>query len=124
MITITQRGSFQKTDTFLSRLQKNDIYSTLHKYGAIGVQALSSATPQESGLTASSWYYEVVQRRGYFSIRWHNNHMAGGISVAILLEYGHGTRGGGFVQGHDYIMPAIRPIFDQMANDCWREVTK
>jgi hypothetical protein len=124
MITITQRGSFDKTETWLTRLAHTDIFASLHQYGQRGVDALAHATPVDSGETASSWYYEIVHRAGYFSIRWRNRHVVDGVPIAIVLEYGHGTRNGGFVQGHDYIMPAIRGIFDQMANDCWREVTK
>lgn len=124
MITITQKGSFQNIEAFLDKMVHTDIFSTLERYGELGVQALSAATPQESGETASSWYYEIIRRKGYYSIRWRNRHMVGNTVIALLLEYGHGTRGGTFVQGRDYIMPAIQPIFDQMANDCWREVTR
>jgi hypothetical protein len=124
MITITQRGSFQNTENFLKRMSSDAIFNVLDKYGGLGVTVLSNATPQDTGLTASSWYYEIVHHRGYYSIRWHNRHVVNGRPIAILLQYGHGTRGGGYVEGRDYIMPAIRVIFDQMANDCWREVTR
>lgn len=124
MITITQKGSFDNTEKYLSRLQRTQLDSILNKYGNLGVAALSNATPTDSGLTAASWYYSVVKRRGYYSIRWHNSHIEDGRPIAILLQYGHGTRNGGYVQGRDYIMPAIRPLFDQMANEAWREVTK
>jgi hypothetical protein len=124
MITITQRGSFDNTENFLNRMSKTDIFAVLDKYGQIGVDALSSATPVDTGLTASSWYYEIVRRHGYYSIRYHNRHLENGVSIAILLQYGHGTREGGYVQGRGYIMPAIQGIFDQMADDCWKEVTK
>lgn len=124
MITITHKGSFQNTDNFLNRMKKEDIFAVLHKYGGLGVSLLAAATPVDTGETAASWYYEIVQRKGYFSIRWRNHNVVDGKSIAILLEYGHGTRNGGFVQGHDYIMPAIQGVFDQMANDCWKEVTK
>jgi hypothetical protein len=124
MITITQRGSFDNTENFLNRMSKSDIFATLHKYGDLGVRALANATPRDSGVTAASWYYEIVHRSGYFSIRWHNSNVVNGVPIAILIEYGHGTREGGFVHGREYIMAAIQPIFDQMANDCWKEVTK
>lgn len=124
MITITQRGSFQNTENFLHRMSKTDIFATLHKYGDMGVTALANATPKDTGETAASWYYEIVHRRGYYSIRWHNRHVVEGRPIAILLEYGHGTRNGGFVHGREYVMAAIRPIFDQMASDCWKEVTR
>ena len=123
-IEITQKGSFNNTEMYLRRLKSSDLYAVLNKYGSLGVAALSNATPVRSGLTAASWSYEIVQRRGYYSIRWHNSNVHDGIPIAILIQYGHGTRTGGYVQGRDYIMPAIRPIFDQMANDAWREVTK
>jgi hypothetical protein len=90
----------------------------------MGVDALSAATPIDTSLTANSWSYEVIQRPGYFSIRWFNSNRQNGSNVAILLQYGHATRNGGYVQGRDYIMPAIRPIFDQIEEEVWREVTK
>ncbi len=92
----------------------------------MGVAALSNATPKESAETANSWYYEIQQRPGYFAIHWLNSNVEdpGRIPVAILIQYGHGTRHGGYVQGIDYINPAMRPIFDQMAADVWKEVTK
>jgi hypothetical protein len=124
MITITQKGSFDHVEKYLDRLKKGDVFRVLNKYGSLGVNALSNATPVESGQTAGSWYFTVVQRKGYYSIRWHNTHIEDGRPIAILLQYGHGTRTGGYVQGRDYIMPAIRPIFDQMAAEAWREVTK
>lgn len=89
----------------------------------MGVQALASATPAESGETAAAWSYEIVRRRGYFSIRWHNSHVEDGRPIAILLQYGHGTRQGGYVQGRDYIMPAMRPIFDQIDAEMRRVVS-
>jgi hypothetical protein len=122
-ITITQKGSFNNTETYLRKLQQADLFRTLDHYGNLGVNALSNATPVRTGLTASSWYYEIVTRRGYYSIRWKNSHIEHGIPIAIILQYGHGTRNGGYVQGRDYINPAIRPIFDQIAADAWREVT-
>lgn len=90
----------------------------------MGVNALSNATPVESALTASSWYYEVESRRGYHSIRWYNSNVNQGVPIAIILQYGHGTGTGGYVRGRDYINPAIRPVFDQIANEVWKEVTK
>lgn len=124
MITITQKGSFKNTERYLAKLSNEQAFSILSKYGSIGVNALSNATPKDSGLTAESWSYTITQRRGYYSIRWHNSHIVDGRPIAILIQYGHGTGTGGYVQGRDYIMPAIRPIFDQMANDAWKEVTK
>jgi hypothetical protein len=124
MITITQRGSFDHTEKYLRRLSTEDLTSTLNKYGLMGVSALSNATPRRSGRTSESWYFEIKDRPGYYSIVWRNSNVVEGRPIAILLQYGHGTRNGGYVQGFDYVMPAIRPIFDRMANDAWREVTK
>lgn len=124
MITITEKGSFKNTEAYLSRLKSAQLYATLEKYGTLGVNALSNATPTDSGLTAASWSFDVVQRKGYYSIRWHNSHIESGVPIAVILQYGHGTGTGGWVEGRDYIMPAIRPIFDQMAEEAWREVTK
>lgn len=99
---------------------------TLAKYGPIGVAALKAATPTDRGETAAGWYYEIVDKPGYYSIHWLNSHIAqpGNIPIAVLIQYGHGTRNGGYVQGQDYINPALRPIFDQIASDMWKEVTR
>jgi hypothetical protein len=122
MITITEKGSFKNTESYLRKLKTKQLFATLNKYGSLGVAALSNATPVDSGLTAASWSYTIEQRPGYYSIRWHNSNEVNGTPVAILLQYGHGTGTGGYVQGRDFIMPAIRPIFDQIAAEAWREV--
>jgi hypothetical protein len=124
MITITQKGNFNNTERYLKRLKSAQLFAVLNKYGSLGATALSNATPRRTGLTAGSWYYEIIQRPGYYSIRWHNRNVVDGRPIAILLQYGHGTGTGGYVQGRDYIMPAIRPIFDRMADEAWREVNK
>jgi hypothetical protein len=124
MIEIKQTGDFNKTTQYLDHLAKENPAQVLNKYGALGVNALANATPVDSGLTAESWYYTIESRRGYYSIRWHNSNVQSGIPIAVLIQYGHGTRNGGYVQGQDYIMPAIRPIFDRIAADAWREVTQ
>ena len=124
MITITEKGSFDRTERYLRRLKTDQLSAVLNKYGSLGVAALSNATPVESGETAASWYYTIVQRRGYYSIRWSNRHVEAGVPIAVILQYGHGTGTGGYVQGRDYIMPAIRPVFDQIVAEAWREVTK
>lgn len=124
MITITQRGSFKNTERYLNRLKTAQRYAILNKYGAIGVNALSNATPIESGETAASWTYSIEERSGYYSIHWRNTHIHEGVPIAILLQYGHGTGTGGYVQGRDFINPAVKPIFDQMADEMWKEVTR
>jgi hypothetical protein len=123
LIQFTQKGSFDHTEKYLNHLSKDNVFAILSKYGTKGMNALSNATPVDTGLTAESWYYEIKQRKGYYSIVWHNRHVEEGRPIAILIQYGHGTRNGGYVQGRDYIMPAIQPIFDEMANDVWKEVT-
>jgi hypothetical protein len=124
MITITQKGSFDRTEKYLRRLSQEQLYATLGRYGSLGVNALSNATPVDSGETAAGWYYSIKVRKGYYSIRWHNHHVENGIPIAVLIQYGHGTGTGGYVQGRDFIMPAIRPIFDQIAAEAWKEVTR
>jgi hypothetical protein len=124
MIEFTQKGDFSTVERYLSRLKTLQLNAVLNKYATMGQNALSNATPVDSGETANSWYYTIVQRPGYYSIRWHNRHIEDGIPIAVILQYGHGTGTGGYVQGRDYIMPAIRPIFDQIADEAWREVTK
>jgi hypothetical protein len=124
MITITQKGSFANVERYLSRLKQDEAYKILDKYGNLGMVALSNATPSESGETAASWYYTIESRKGYHSIRWHNRHIEDGVPIAVILQYGHGTGTGGYVEGRDYIMPAIRPVFDQIVADVWREVTR
>jgi hypothetical protein len=124
IINVTQKGSFDKTKRYLTRVVTSDLTAILNKYGTAGVEALVQATPVNSGLTASSWYYEIVERKGYISIRWRNRNIQNGRPIAILLQYGHGTRNGGYVQGIDYINPVIQPLFQKIADEAWREVTK
>lgn len=124
MITFRQRGDFSKLTRFLERAKHAVRIGDLDKYGREGVNALSSATPVESGVTAASWYYDITYTNGSATITFYNSHVNKGVPIAIILQYGHGTRNGGWVQGRDYINPAIQPIFDRIANDAWREVTK
>jgi hypothetical protein len=124
MITVTEKGSFSNTEKWLNQLKTADLFRVLNRYGNQGVVALSNATPVDSGLTAESWYYSIVVRKGYYSIRWHNRHQEDGIPIAVLIQYGHGTGTGGYVQGRDYIMPAIRPVFDRIVEEAMREVSK
>jgi hypothetical protein len=127
VIKVTSRGSFDKSLAFLQRMKTREYLRALGpKYGPMGVAALQNATPKETGDTATSWYYEVVDRPGYYSIHWLNSHIEdpGQIPVAVLIQYGHATGNGGYAQGVDYINPAMQPIFDQIAADMWKEVTK
>lgn len=123
-ISFHLKGSWDKTERFLRKQQANQAFTILDKYGQQGVTALAAATPEESSETANSWTYEIVNRRGYYAIHWSNTHSEDGVNIAAILQYGHGTGTGGYIQGRDYIMPAIRPIFDQMLAEMWREVTK
>lgn len=124
MITFRQKGDFSKLTRFLERTKETVNLGYLDKFGREGVAALSSATPVDSGKTASSWQYKIEQRKGSVSIGFYNTNIQNGVPIAIVLQYGHATRNGGWVQGRDYINPAIQPIFDKIANEAWREVTK
>ena len=124
MITFRQKGDFSKLARFLERAKETVRLGDLDKYGRQGVAALSSATPIDSGLTAESWYYEIENKKGSATITFYNSNVQNGVPIAIVLQYGHGTRNGGWVQGRDYINPAIQPIFDEIVNEAWREVTK
>ena len=124
MIKFRHKGDFSKSLRYLEKVKGAVRLSDLDKYGREGVAALASATPVDSGLTASSWYYEIIRTNGSVSINFNNSNIQNGVPIAVILQYGHGTGTGGYVQGRDYINPAIRPIFDRIANDAWREVTK
>lgn len=124
MIKFRHRGDLSKTSRYLKRVSKSTYLNVLDKYAREGVAALASATPVESGRTASSWYYEISIESGSATITFHNSNIQNGVPIAIILQYGHGTGTGGWVEGRDYINPAIQPIFDKIANDAWREVTK
>lgn len=124
MISFRQRGDFSKLTRFLEKAKEAVKIGDLDRYGREGVVALSSATPQDSGLTASSWYYEIKHENRSVSISFHNSNINNGVPIAIILQYGHGTRNGGWVEGRDYINPAIQPIFDKIADNAWKEVTK
>lgn len=123
MIRINQRGSFNKTEKLLKKSFGRDYISVLQKFGQQGVSALSAATPLDSGMTAISWSYEIVQENDSISVVWKNSNENKGVNIAIILQYGHGTRNGGYVSGRDYINPALQPIFDKMADAAWMEVT-
>ena len=124
MISFRQKGDFSKLTRFLEKAKNAVHLGILDKYGREGVAALASATRLDSGKTASSWYYEVQHNNGTASINFYNSNVNKGVPIAIILQYGHGTGTGGWVQGRDYINPAIQPIFDKIANEAWREVTK
>lgn len=124
MIEFRQKGDFSKLNRYFERLKETVNVGVLDKYGRAGVAALSSATPVNTGKTASSWYYDIKRQNGSVSIEFNNSNFNKGVPIAIILQYGHGTGNGGWIQGRDYINPAIQPIFDQIANDAWKEVTK
>lgn len=124
MIKIRQKGDFSKFTKYLVNVKEAVRRVNFDRYGREGVAALASATPVDSGLTASSWYYEIVRKEGRVSINFCNSNIKEGVPIAIILQYGHGTGTGGWVEGRDYINPAMRPIFDEIAKNAWREVTK
>ena len=124
MITFRQKGDFSKLSRYLERVKEAARIGVLDKYGREGVSALASATPVDSGKTAGSWYYEIKRQNGTVSIIFNNSNINKGVPIAIILQYGHGTGTGGWVEGRDYINPAIQPIFDRIADEAWREVTK
>lgn len=124
MIRFRQQGDFTKLTRFLERAKEAIHLGDLDRYGKAGVAALSSATPVESGETARSWYYEIKHQKGSVTISFCNSNIQNGVPIAIILQYGHGTGTGGWVQGRDYINPAIRHIFEQIAKGAWREVTR
>lgn len=124
MITFRHKGDLSKATKYLERVKEAARIGILDKYGREGVAALESATPVESGTTASSWYYEIKRSGGSVSITFSNSNINKGVPIAIILQYGHGTGTGGWVEGRDYINPAIQPVFDRLADEAWKEVTK
>lgn len=124
MISFRHKGDFSKTIRFLGKAKKAVKLTDLDRFGHEGVAALASATPIGTGRTANSWYYEIERSGGSITISFHNSNVNEGVNIAIILQYGHGTGTGGWVQGRDYINPAIQPIFDKIADEAWREVTK
>lgn len=123
-IEFESRGSFRNTENFLSVMKRKDIYASLERYGREGMQGLAANTPVESGITANAWSYRVYRTGKVYGITWYNHHVESGIPIVILLQYGHATRNGGFVQGRDFINPVIRPLFDRIANEVWKAVQK
>lgn len=124
MISFRQKGDFSKLNRYLEKVKASARLSILDKYGREGVAALASATPIDSGETANSWFYEISHDNGSATIAFCNSHINQGVPIAIILQYGHGTGTGGWVEGRDYINPAIQPIFDKIVEEAWREVTK
>ena len=124
MITINHYGDFKKLTNFLEKMKRMFDVSMLDKYGREGVAALSAATPVDSGKTASSWTYEIKDIKDGLALTFNNTNIQNGVPIAIILQYGHGTNHGGWVEGRDYINPAIQPVFDKIANEAWKEVTR
>lgn len=124
MITIESQGDWKLTRNWFDRMTKLDLALIMNQFGKEGVSALASATPSKSGLTSKSWNYEVTRKGNNWKITWTNSNVNKGANIAVLIQYGHGTRNGGYVVGRDYINPAIRPVFDKIAQKAWKEVTR
>lgn len=124
MISFRQKGDFSSLTSFLEKAKEGVKLGDLDRFGREGVAALASATPVESGLTANSWEYKIEHKKGSATISFHNTNIQNGVPIAIILQYGHGTGTGGWVEGRDYINPAIQPVFDKIAENAWKEVTK
>lgn len=120
MLRVSVSGSFDKTETSLKNLSRRNYRAILERYGKMGVDALSLATPTDTGRTAASWMYKIQERRSGMELVWYNTNQPDGIPVAVLIQYGHGTNHGGWVEGRDYINPAIQPIFDQLSAELRR----
>lgn len=123
MITVKTKGDSDKTKRYLRRAAKASPMNILQRYGEMGLEALKEATPKDTGLTANSWYYEIVHEGDQYYLNYYNSNIQNGMRIAVILDLGHGTGNGGYVQGRNYIKPAIRPIFDQIAAAAWKEVT-
>lgn len=123
-IKISSRGNFKNTFKFLNVIKRRNYFDALKEYGEKGVEALSKATPVDTGKTASSWGYEIVEEDGRLKIIWTNSNINHYVPIAIIIQYGHATRNGGWVEGIDYINPALAPIFDEIRDKVWREVTR
>lgn len=121
-ISFVSHGSFKKTNRFIERALEVVKHGDLDRFGRAGVEALRHNTPVDTGRTAESWDYRIIREKDQVRIEWTNSNIVNGIPIAVLLQYGHATRNGGWVEGRDYINPAIRPIFDQIANDAWKEL--
>lgn len=124
MIRVTVTGSSKNAENFAHRMLRRDQFTRLGKFGPVGVAALARATPKDSSETANSWYYQVAQKPGLYEIHWLNSNAPDGLPIAAIIQYGHATRNGGYVQGIDYINPALAPVFSKIADDMWKVVTK
>ena len=124
MINIKQKGDFKNLSSFLEKTKEKLNLGLLDKYGREGVAALQAATPKDTGKTSESWYYKIERKNGSVSLTFHNSNQNKGVPIAIILQYGHATRNGGYVEGVDYINPALRPIFDKIDEEAWKEVKK
>lgn len=122
MITFRHKGDFSKTRSFFERILNTVKLGELDRFGRMGVDALAAATPKDTGQTAASWEYEIRRSHGSVSIDWYNTNYNNGVNIAVILQYGHGTKNGGFVRGRDYINPAIQPVFDEIAESAWKEI--
>lgn len=124
MISVSQKGNFAKLTGYFEKLKESAKLGDLDKYAKRGVEALANATPVDTGLTAKSWYYTISNKNGVAKITFCNSNIQNGVPIAIILQYGHATNNGGWVQGRDYINPVIRPLFDEITQSAWKEVTK
>lgn len=124
IIKTSHKGDFKKTEKFLKKTLGRNFKTVLARYGQRGVSALAAATPVDTGMTAACWDYEIIQNDDGYSIVWNNYNIQKGVNIAVILQYGHGTKQGAWVQGIDYINPALKPIFDELAEQAWKEVTK
>jgi hypothetical protein len=124
VVMFRQKGDFRRTSDFLKRANRLNLDAILNQYGQEGVEALRAATPKDTGTTANSWSYTVYKGTGSITITWSNSNIVDGVPIAVILQYGHGTRNGGYVQGTDYINPAMKPIFDKIAQRAWEEVKR
>lgn len=121
MITIKQKGDFKNTEKFLKNKKRINI-NILDKYGKIGVEALKKNTPVDTGVTSNSWYYEIENQNGKVTLNFYNSNVKNNVNIAIIIQYGHGTKNGGWVDGRDYINPAVQPVFDKILNDVWGDL--
>lgn len=124
MITISSKGNFNNTEKFFKKVATSNYISVFDKYGKEGVRLLSSATPVDTGKTSESWTYEVKKSKSGISIEWSNSNVVNGVQIAVIIQYGHGTQNGAYIQGQDYINPVIKPLFDILTNDIWKDVSK